>query len=148
VVEKQDEEVVEIDGLELDDDEYFVENILDKKILPVSNEPLLSTNIVFQTRTDYLVKWLGYGDADNSWVREEDIESSLVQRYNSQCNSGKKELDATDLSSVEDMNLEDLATFNHGKTWVLYWKFVYMRQKIFAARSRKEVIIQLIFAVV
>jgi hypothetical protein len=31
--------------------------------------------------TEYLVKWQGYGEADNSWVKEADIHPGLIEDF-------------------------------------------------------------------
>ena len=32
---------------------------------------------------EYLVKWQGYGEADNSWVKETDIHPGLIEDFGS-----------------------------------------------------------------
>lgn len=51
---------------------YQVEDILDNRLREEEDE---------ESGQEYLVKWKGYPDSDNTWVFEDDISSVLVKRY-------------------------------------------------------------------
>eukprot|EP00698_Gefionella_okellyi_P009940 TRINITY_DN2557_c0_g2_i1.p1 TRINITY_DN2557_c0_g2~~TRINITY_DN2557_c0_g2_i1.p1 ORF type:complete len:737 (-),score=181.23 TRINITY_DN2557_c0_g2_i1:1648-3858(-) len=56
-----------VDSGQLDDGQYTVERLLDRR----NNK----------RTTEYLVKWLGYKSAENSWVKAADIDANMVAEF-------------------------------------------------------------------
>jgi RNase H-like domain found in reverse transcriptase/Reverse transcriptase (RNA-dependent DNA polymerase)/Integrase zinc binding domain/Chromo (CHRromatin Organisation MOdifier) domain/Retrotransposon gag protein/Integrase core domain len=59
-----------------EEDRYEVERIVDYRML--------------RRRRQYLVKWAGYPESDNSWVDEEDIDRDVVKEYRDRMLGGRR----------------------------------------------------------
>ncbi|KAF9650120.1 hypothetical protein BDM02DRAFT_1512793 [Thelephora ganbajun] len=72
VDDPMDEDGVEKEAVEDDDDEYEIERIMDS-----------STTIFKDGETAYFVKWKGYPENENSWVRESDAPNAdeLISKF-------------------------------------------------------------------
>ncbi|OCL02921.1 hypothetical protein AOQ84DRAFT_303776 [Glonium stellatum] len=55
-----------------DEPQYRVERLLDRRARRYGRS---------KEKTQYLVKWLGYGQEENTWVNEEDIHEDLIKEY-------------------------------------------------------------------
>ena len=61
----------EQDHAELDDDQFLVESLLSKRVRRVRRRKVIQ----------YLVKWIGYSEEENSWEDEADIHEDLIRDY-------------------------------------------------------------------
>ena len=76
------------------DDTYFiVEKILDKRVI--------------QGKTEYLIKWQGYSDAENSWEPYENLKhlNQLIQEFEKKYESNQKQ---SNPSSNENVNVPSI----------------------------------------
>lgn len=64
------EETVDV---ELDDDQFLVERLLGKRVRRVRKRKVVQ----------YLVKWKGYSEEENTWADETDIHDDLIEEYES-----------------------------------------------------------------
>lgn len=63
----------EQDDTELDDDQFLVESLLGKRVCRIRRRKVVQ----------YLVKWKGYPEEENTWVGEADIHEDLIRDYES-----------------------------------------------------------------
>ncbi|KAF2204851.1 hypothetical protein GQ43DRAFT_428602 [Delitschia confertaspora ATCC 74209] len=61
-------------GLVTEENDYYVEKLLDKRIKSHERNKDVGT-------VEYLVKWRGYGTEDNSWAKQQDIAEDLVEEH-------------------------------------------------------------------
>ena len=56
---------------ELDDDQYFVERLLRKRVRRIKKRKVVQ----------YLVKWKGYPEEENTWVNDMDVHEDIIKEY-------------------------------------------------------------------
>lgn len=73
---KQSVQVPEPAAVVLDDDQYTVERLLERQVVPIGKGRRR------RMVTQYWVKWQGWSDKHNKWVNEDDIHEDLIAAYN------------------------------------------------------------------
>ncbi|KAK9876389.1 hypothetical protein WA026_012700 [Henosepilachna vigintioctopunctata] len=81
------------------DGEYEVEKIVDVRVGATGEK-------------EYLLKWLGYSDSDNSWVPEKDIEETLIESFES--DKIKKKRSTTSQDNVKNQKRKTDDKKSHG----------------------------------